>query len=159
VQPGQREAFDRRMGSRALAGTRILGILPFYPGVNPYHNSNPTFLCSGSVRGARVRPQCVLNVSVLPVVAKAVGEVPVDGLPQALLPARRLLPAQRRQLLVADEVPAGARRWLLSCPDDGLHYLVVLLPSASLPDPASDQWTTLKGAGVIMRSYRSVVSK
>ena len=88
MQPGQPEAFEGQKGSRALAGTRILGILPFYPSANPYHTSNPTVLCSGSVRGARVRPQCVFNVAVLPVVAKAVGEVPVDGLPQALLPAR-----------------------------------------------------------------------
>lgn len=40
--------------------------------------------------------------------AEAVLQVPVDGLLEALLPGGLLLPAQRRQLLVADVVPAHA---------------------------------------------------
>lgn len=55
-----------------------------------------------------VGPERILHIPPLPVGGEAVVEVPVHGLAQAVLPGGALLPAQRRQLLVADEVPADA---------------------------------------------------
>lgn len=54
----------------------------------------------------RVGAQRILNITALPVGSKAIVEVPVHSLAQAIRPGGALLPAQRGQLLVADEVSA-----------------------------------------------------
>jgi len=110
LQPGVKEAGRPERAARASGGACAGRTLHDYalwtPGPVPNTLKYAPPRCGASVRGAGVRAQRVLDVAVLPVVAKAVGQVPVDRLAQAVLPARLLLPAQRRKLLVADEVAA-----------------------------------------------------
>ena len=50
----------------------------------------------------------ILHIPTLPVGCKAIVEVPVHGLAQALRPVSALLPSQGCQLLIANEVPMRA---------------------------------------------------
>lgn len=55
---------------------------------------------------SRVGCKCRLDIAIVPVAGLAVLQEPVDSFLQALLPGRRLAPAESQQLLVADEVAA-----------------------------------------------------
>jgi len=55
-----------------------------------------------------VRLQRPVDVCSLPVAVHILVHVPVDGALQAVLPRDALLPTQRRQFVVADEVPAAS---------------------------------------------------